>query len=191
MREFSCLKGNIGHFNQIKVSHKFEHFGLFWWRTPGGTQMSGMTHMSIQQKILAGVNPPPSWHCQDFESFWNGLPSLRAGLKVRSCLDIFFSQHACVPPNFTHISFIRPGLQNYIFVSNFVELRYMMWQIWHIWSGLIIRSYYRFSTDDKDQGVVIMSSWTLSTYQPQWQRCWWWHSCFQWTPRGLQSWSDH
>ena len=51
---------------------------------------------------------------------------IRAGLKVRSCLDTFFGQHACVPPNFTHISFIRPGLQNYIFVSNFVELRYMM-----------------------------------------------------------------
>ena len=31
----------------------------------------------------------------------------------------------------------------------------------------------------------------IITHQPQWQMCWWWHSCYQWTLQGLQSWSEH
>ena len=40
-------------------------------------KLASVHHVKFTQKILAGVSPPPpSWQCQDFESFWCGNSSL-------------------------------------------------------------------------------------------------------------------
>ena len=65
----------------------------------------------------------------------------------------------------------------------------------YIWLDNIISSTSSGQNHNRNDATVDMITCVhiniIITHQPQWQMCWWWHSCYQWTLQGLQSWSEH